>query len=681
MKTKSNKEKKTVVKKNVTTNGKNKTIRTGILVSVLPIVAIAMSLLMLVSYEYSNKVVIEQIEANVASELSGQTEMIKSSIQLLTSTSSSLSNTGTYMSKINAITSLEASTVKQTDRILKVGLLYNMGDLGATCAKRDGNLVVLDKYQDDFRDSEMFQKSQENKNTFIMPLQKNEDGLYSVKAVTQIQGMNYKPIGCAVAELDISYIADSVNNISIGDNGYAVLIENDGSVIAGDSLGYVTGDSIETEIFNVFTEDKGVYSGIVNSEECEVFYTKIEDTGWILAVFVPVTQIKAPMQNMLMILSVITLIGIILSVIAVSIIANLIGRDAKKVQNLAKALSEGDYTVKELKLTRKDELGQIADALNQMYVATKGMLSVILTKSDEIRNYADQLNDSMGDIKHSFGEVADSIDAVKDDMQDVSRSTESVNGASAKVTSALASLANKTEECLAITEELKANSIIIQDNANKSSSEAQNIAAERERELEIAIKNADVIKEIGNLTNTIDMIAEQTKLLALNASIEAARAGVTGKGFAVVASEVSNLAEQTSTAVEEIQNIVSAIEQSFDEVKTCSEGLLEFVNETVKPDYDKFVDTAEQYGTYANTLSNINELINTMTISIGNSVNEVANSIDSITQSTISTTDRSHNTADSMNKAEKVADQVFELIQNQNKISIDLQKITSSFKL
>lgn len=661
--------------------GKNKKIGTGILLSVLPIVTLAMVMLMLVSYYYSNDIVTSQIEDNVASELTGSTETIKSTIQLLTSTSSSLANTGTYLSKINAATALEASIVRQTDKILKAGLLYDKGEMGATYAWRDGDTAVLGKYQEDYRDLDWYQRSFESTDTFMLPLEKNDEGIYTIKAVTQIRGINYSPSGCAVAELDVSYIADYINAITVGDSGYSFLVGTDGTVIAGEALGYALGDTADSQLISRMTGDEGRYEDIIDGVESEVFYSKIENTDWIIAVCVPLSQINAPMKNMLYILAAITIIGIILSIIAVAVIASLIGKDAKKVQNLAKSLAEGDYTVKELKLKRKDELGQIADALNQMYMATKGMLEVITAKSDEIKIYSDELTESMSGMETTFGNVACSIDDVKINMLSVAEAAGDVNDSTTSVTGSLSKLAEKTEECLAISEELKANATLISENAIRSSTEAGKIADEREKSLQIAIKNADVIKEIGNLTNTIDMIAEQTKLLSLNASIEAARAGEAGRGFAVVASEVSSLAEQTTQAVEEIQSIVGSIDQAFDDIKICSEGLLKFVNDTVKPDYDNFVSTAKEYDVLAERISDINEVINTMTLSIGESVNNVATNIESITDSTMSTTDRSEEAANSMDSASGAADQVFELITKQSEISVDLQKITSSFKL
>lgn len=118
-------------------------------------------------------------------------------------------------------------------------------------------------------------------------------------------------------------------------------------------------------------------------------------------------------------------------------------------------------------------------------------------------------------------------------------------------------------------------------------------------------KQVELIKD---LTNDILSIASQTNLLALNASIEAARAGDAGKGFSVVASEISQLADTSHDTATNIQNINALILETVHELTENANNLVSYIQETILPDYDSFVDAGMQYSKDAN---HINQIVNT----------------------------------------------------------------------
>lgn len=117
-------------------------------------------------------------------------------------------------------------------------------------------------------------------------------------------------------------------------------------------------------------------------------------------------------------------------------------------------------------------------------------------------------------------------------------------------------------------------------------------------------KQIDLIRD---LTNDILSIANQTNLLALNASIEAARAGEAGRGFSVVAAEISLLADTSHETATNIQNINTLILETVHELTENAGDLVSYIQETILPDYDSFVDAGIQYNKDAN---HINEIVN-----------------------------------------------------------------------
>ena len=97
------------------------------------------------------------------------------------------------------------------------------------------------------------------------------------------------------------------------------------------------------------------------------------------------------------------------------------------------------------------------------------------------------------------------------------------------------------------------------------------------------------------MAEVIMKISKQTNLLALNAAIEAARAGEQGKGFAIVAEEIRKLAEQSSSTIFSIENIIEQVQEDFENLSKSSEDILKFVDEKVSPDYQMLVDIGIRY--------------------------------------------------------------------------------------
>ena len=124
--------------------------------------------------------------------------------------------------------------------------------------------------------------------------------------------------------------------------------------------------------------------------------------------------------------------------------------------------------------------------------------------------------------------------------------------------------------------------------------------------LKRAIEDSKSVDRVNDLTGEILNISSQTNLLALNASIEAARAGEAGKGFAVVAEEIRQLADSSREAANNIQTINNMVTNAVKELIKDSSELVKYINESILPDYDNFVDSGKQYNLDA---THVNEVV------------------------------------------------------------------------
>lgn len=145
--------------------------------------------------------------------------------------------------------------------------------------------------------------------------------------------------------------------------------------------------------------------------------------------------------------------------------------------------------------------------------------------------------------------------------------------------------------------------------SRESSEKTSRVYEDMKSRSDTAIEQSKAVKRINELTDDIKAISSQTNLLALNASIEAARAGDAGRGFAVVATEIGQLASQTFSTVENINEIVGEVNQSVAGMTECIELIMDFLENTVLEDYSEFLEVGREYRTDADSFQNVMERV------------------------------------------------------------------------
>ncbi len=257
----------------------------------------------------------------------------------------------------------------------------------------------------------------------------------------------------------------------------------------------------------------------------------------------------------------IVVLGVVVAAVVFFFVTRSITRPVVKGVAFADNLAKGDLSA-ELEIDQKDEVGQLANALNEM---NRNLHRMIVNVNESVET----LHQSSGDLTvisqsmHSeskeTSELSISVAAAAEEM---SANMNSVAAAVEQTSMNVGSVSAAAEQMSATINEIAKNSeqsrVIADDavqQANDASSNVKNLA--------------EAVQEIGNVTNTINDISEQVNLLSLNATIEAARAGDAGKGFAVVANEIKALSAQTADATEEIRTKIHRIQQSTD--KTIDE--------------------------------------------------------------------------------------------------------------
>lgn len=683
---------------------KFKKIRTKLLVFILPVIILAMAVLTIISTSSSKDTIETQIKEQMSAELSAEMNSIQEYLNIVSSTATTISKVvGTSYRHITLAEyeDMLEKIILENDIVLGSGLWFepfvydaNEEYVGPYIYKDGDKVAVTYDYSNstyDYFIQEYYTNAKSSSEAMITdPYYDETSQLIMASCSAPILDAANNFIGCVTVDIELSSIQNIVREIQVGKAGKGILLSNSGVYLGSDEEAKVETSALILEEENtslveagnlILTTERGVTTYAERGSVYNLYYDTIPGVEWKLMIHMPQAELDEPVKNLTMILIGICIAAIILSVLAVVLQVNIISSSIKKVQIFAEYLAEGDFRVEPLNSKSSDELGRMSSSLNEMYHSNREVIQ-------NIAEHAEQVNLSSNMLYESASELADQFSTIENYMSDVNEATmsasaavEEVNASTEEVNASIVVLANETERSKEMSDEIRIRASKIGESSQNSYESAINLSEQYEVELKKSIRNAKVVENIGIMAEAIAGIADQINLLSLNASIEAARAGEHGKGFAVVATEIGHLANETTDVVTEIQSTITDVQKAFNHLTKGSKSLLEFVQETVTPDYNSFVDVAIQYGEDAKTIEENAMKISDMANNIRTIMNEVSEAIQNVAESSQTTADNSNKVLKSINEVSKVVEQVSNMSEKQEEVASDLNQVVSRFQL
>ena len=497
-------------------------------------------------------------------------------------------------------------------------------------------------------------------------------------------------IGCVTIDVKLDDIKEFIESTTVGDKGKATLLSAEGTYMAGSSQKNISKrlkiTQEETESLakageEIIANESGSVSYTENGEKYNIYYNTLGTNGWKVMITIPQSELTESVNRMTIMMILVCIAAVCVTALVVALEVRSIINRINKVKKFAGILADGDFTTEPIRVKSKDELGMMSESLNIMYANNKEVIENIAEHSEQIDDSSKRLNEAAQRLTEQFRSIQSHMNDVNESMLTASAATEQVNASTDEVLSNVNTLAGETENSMKRVSEIKERAAKVGDSSKQAYDSATELSVKFEEKMQVTIANAKVVENIGELASVISVIADQIDLLSLNASIEAARAGEQGKGFAVVATEIGKLAKDTTEAVDRIQNTIIDVQSAFDDLINASDGILDFIKNTVTPDYDKFVGVAEQYGEDAESIVNLSKNISDMSNNIKMIMTEVSEAIQSIAEASQTTADISNGIMSAVDTVTGDVNDISGMSEETSSIAINLNSVVGKFKL
>lgn len=443
----------------------------------------------------------------------------------------------------------------------------------------------------------------------------------------------YYLVGCYKYEV----LNDVLNSINISANEEAFIVNADGKVMGNrdtqlvqdevDLAEYTGSEELETRVVSGKTGIMTIEHGNVTKQ---VSYAPINGANWYLAIIVPSSDFMGPAQDSIMMGIILTVVMLVFAVLLIVGFSSKIRKSLKTVTSRIELLEKGDLRTPTNIVQTKDETQVLSVALNNTISGINGYISQLskvlssisegnfdVSIEEEFQGDFIQIKDALEKIIVSLNgmlrSVQESSAEVLTTAKTVSESAAMVHNGSTEQSNSLMVLAEETKAIGDNIRDVNDNTVRAGELMQKAK-ESLGMGDENMKNLLNAMENIrENAVELNKINKLLEDIAQQTNILALNASVEASRAGEMGKGFAVVASEVRSLAAQSTefahNATEVISNSQSAIQygvqyakqaaESFEDIETISNEISDItrcLGEAVSVQKDSLETMAEQIG-------------------------------------------------------------------------------------
>lgn len=350
------------------------------------------------------------------------------------------------------------------------------------------------------------------------------------------------------------------------------------------------------------------------------------------------------------------------------------------IVRFAEALGNEDLT-QQLTIYGEDEIGQLGISINK---ATKSMEELVKAISESCQT----MNANSQELSATIEEITATMETVKQSTEQIAQGAEELSSSTEEVGASTSEVQTFTNQLMTKAEEGQRNALAIEERASEvknrgtqAINESTRIYSEKELKIKQALEDAKVVSEIKLMAETIGEISEQTNLLSLNASIEAARAGDAGMGFAVVADEVRKLAEQSQLAVSNINNVINEVQNVFNNLMDNTHDLLGFLESKVRPDYEAYAQTGLQYEQDSQFVNQMSRELATATYSMNQVIQQISQAIQNVSATAQESASSSEEIYSNIDHTTAAMEQVNSAVQSQTQLAGKLSELVGRFKV